>query len=374
MKNIYPQKGLSLVELMVAVTVSLFLVLGIFEIYLSNQGNYKTQKQISRLQENGRYAIHKLTESIRMGGNMGGINNRLAVKAATGVTFSAVSGECYSTGSRNWSIPMIDTSGIDHPPLLYGTNDTKAPFDSCIATDNYEGGDIISVHYADAQSFEDDGNSGTAATKVEGSDEDVFKAGTLFIRTDIKETKVFETVTCGGTAPDLHCDLESNSATASDTAINSLVKAELFYIRACNDTSSDCVTTNPDNIPTLVRVSLEPGASSPVVKHTALIEGVVSMQIQYGIDSDNDALHTIDRYENASDGDLGSFITSPRNWSRVKTVRLWLLMRSPEKELGYVDPNAPYTLGDQTVTVENGYRHMLFTTTVNLRNPGQQTL
>jgi len=363
MNTFTSNKGMSLVELMVAITISLFLIIGIFQIYLNSQTNYKTQKQISRLQENGRFAMHKLTQSIRMGGNLGGTFDRFNVKAVTSPGFSAIAGECY-TGTRRWAMPMIDTATVP-PPLLYGTDDSIAGFTGCVSAANYGTGDVISVHYASPQSFQD---TGTPANKIIAGDTDVVQAGTLFLRADINQGKVYETKTCRSSPID--CEIESNAQSTSFTAVNSPVKAELFYIRRCNDTSADCpVTPSANDIPTLTRVSLEPGG--PLVRHTALIEGVVSMQIQYGIDSDNDPQHTIDRYENADDGDLGSFIGEPLKWNRVKTVRVWLLMRSPDKEVGYVDPNAPYTMGDQSVTVDDGYRHMLFTTTINLRNPGQ---
>jgi type IV pilus assembly protein PilW len=69
------QLGLTLIELMVAITVGLILTAGVLQIFLSNQQTYRIQETMSRLQENGRFAINMLTRDIRMAGFWGCNNN-----------------------------------------------------------------------------------------------------------------------------------------------------------------------------------------------------------------------------------------------------------------------------------------------------------
>lgn len=63
--------GLTLVELMVAMTVGLILMAGVIQIFSSNKQTYRVQEATSRLQENGRFAAGMLMHDIRMAGFWG---------------------------------------------------------------------------------------------------------------------------------------------------------------------------------------------------------------------------------------------------------------------------------------------------------------
>ncbi|MFK7816517.1 MAG: PilW family protein [Gammaproteobacteria bacterium] len=62
------QKGLSIVELMVALVLSLVVLLVTTSIYVSNKQTYRFLDQYSMLQENGRFAIFFLREHILQAG------------------------------------------------------------------------------------------------------------------------------------------------------------------------------------------------------------------------------------------------------------------------------------------------------------------
>jgi type IV pilus assembly protein PilW len=62
------QKGLSIVELMIALTLSLILLAGVIQVFLSTRQTYQTNEVISRMQENGRFALDFMTRSVRLGG------------------------------------------------------------------------------------------------------------------------------------------------------------------------------------------------------------------------------------------------------------------------------------------------------------------
>ena len=65
------QRGLTLVELMVAIVLSLILTAGVIQIFLSNKQTYSFQEAMSRNQENGRYAMEVLARDLRMAGFTG---------------------------------------------------------------------------------------------------------------------------------------------------------------------------------------------------------------------------------------------------------------------------------------------------------------
>jgi len=65
------QKGIGLVEIMVALVVSSLLVAGVVQIFVSNRQAYDLQGELAELQENGRFAFQFLTQDLRMAGYMG---------------------------------------------------------------------------------------------------------------------------------------------------------------------------------------------------------------------------------------------------------------------------------------------------------------
>jgi len=64
----YHQKGLSLVELLVAMLLGLILTGGALQMMLSSQEIYQTTDTLSRIQENGRFTLNFLAKDIRMAG------------------------------------------------------------------------------------------------------------------------------------------------------------------------------------------------------------------------------------------------------------------------------------------------------------------
>ena len=65
------QQGVTLVELMIAITISSIVAIGISSVYTSSKRSYKLQEEFSRLQENGRFAINHITRFVRSAGYSG---------------------------------------------------------------------------------------------------------------------------------------------------------------------------------------------------------------------------------------------------------------------------------------------------------------
>ena len=71
MKYLKHQQGISLVEVLVALVISLFLLAGIIQVYVANKSSYGFSNSISRIQENGRYAMDIMAQDLRMAGFFG---------------------------------------------------------------------------------------------------------------------------------------------------------------------------------------------------------------------------------------------------------------------------------------------------------------
>ena len=85
------QIGVSLVEVMVALTMGLFVVGGAAAIYLANRNSFATVENVARVEENARFAAELLARDIREAGN--------SPCGGAMTTANLVS----STASRNWA-------------------------------------------------------------------------------------------------------------------------------------------------------------------------------------------------------------------------------------------------------------------------------
>lgn len=67
----YRQRGLSLIELMISITLGLILLTGVMQMFLSSRAVFSTQQGMSRIQESGRLAMEFVSRDVRMAGYMG---------------------------------------------------------------------------------------------------------------------------------------------------------------------------------------------------------------------------------------------------------------------------------------------------------------
>jgi type IV pilus assembly protein PilW len=65
------QRGLSLIEIMVAMLISMFLLGGVIQVYSSTRVSYQTNEGLSRLQENARFIFDRIAADLNSAGYMG---------------------------------------------------------------------------------------------------------------------------------------------------------------------------------------------------------------------------------------------------------------------------------------------------------------
>jgi type IV pilus assembly protein PilW len=78
------QHGLTLIELMVAMVLGLLVAAGIVTVFASTSSSNKAQDQLARLQEEGRFAITKLSTDLRMANGQYCTNSGGVAKPGTG--------------------------------------------------------------------------------------------------------------------------------------------------------------------------------------------------------------------------------------------------------------------------------------------------
>lgn len=118
------EAGLTIIELLVALSLSTFLLMGVFSLFNGVTGTYNLVSGLSQIQENGRFSITFLSQDIRMAGYFGYLDD-----VSTQVLPSPPTGtetDCL----KNW------VWRIEEP--IFGYDQTQfnpgAPFLSCIPT------------------------------------------------------------------------------------------------------------------------------------------------------------------------------------------------------------------------------------------------
>ena len=86
------QRGVTLIELMVAMVLGLIVAAGIVTLFLSTSSSNRAQNQMARLQEEGRYAVNRISADLKMAGaqycsSTGGIAN---LAASSGVALDSL--------------------------------------------------------------------------------------------------------------------------------------------------------------------------------------------------------------------------------------------------------------------------------------------
>lgn len=157
--NISLQRGLTLIEVMIAMLLGVFLIAGILQIFISAKQTYRMQENLSRLQENGRFAMDFISRDFRMADFRECATNPSVPTAIVGtngagtaadtitITWSmAACGAAAATTSIAYSIqngaggqPALFQNanelveGVENLQILYGA-DTNTPTDG---TPNY---------------------------------------------------------------------------------------------------------------------------------------------------------------------------------------------------------------------------------------------
>lgn len=313
------QAGLSLVELMIAITLSLLLIAGVLQIFLSSKQTYSTNNALSRVQESGRFAMDFLTHDVRNTGYKG-----------------QCLGEPLNHGITNilWRL---------EEPIQGWNNITAKP--AHLSGTPVNGTDVLLTKFA-AGPEEVDASTANTATN-----------DTINLGTNVSGTAQ-HAITLVSDA--ISCDLFQNTAGSNATSVakdagtnwthDYTDKTEVlplqnatYYIRANNG--------RPNS---LVRERLSTSTTAAEWVTEELVDGIQDMQILYGIAG-------VDRQ--VTDYVAANDVT---NWDNVVSVRIDLLVVSADTNV--VTENQVLAFNGANVTIDNRRLAQVFSSTIGIRN------
>jgi type IV pilus assembly protein PilW len=315
--KITTQYGLSLVELMVAVTIGLIVSGAVATIFIQSKASYTQNDEINYLQDNGRYALNQLASDLEIAGFFGGMAapDTISFEPDPLIDNYLISGSSFECGPATKIISGVASWTYDAgKPISYSASpdaSTVAANFPCVA--GYQSGsDFLAVKRVKGEAL-----TGSLASH------------TVYLYTD-------------------HSDgaFHTNKIPLPGTMEAYEYYVHLYYLK--------------NNI--LKKMYLVWDGSKFAMKETDLAEGIENFHIVFGIDSATDTDTIPDYYTSTpSDTELASAVTA----------RVYVLARGSKEMSGYTNAKT-YQLGDLTVdysSSSDGYYRRVFSTAVVLRNP-----
>jgi len=377
-------RGLSLIELLVAITLGAILLGGAITLFVNNRDTYKTTTELSRLQETARYALNMMVKDIRMAGYFGCADRLDTVTDNTG----AAAGDLWNPANpiEGWE---GDVAGNYLPSNVAGNGfgsvvDIVA--DNPGTTDGDDGRvlalggtvpDSITLRYLAGSMGTANGNAtvldnlvtksvdGTATEDIEVDSADGYSIGQVVAVTDCGGSDIFQVNNVDPAATPPTVQTVTALSRTYNATLNPMIAPFVgvrYYIGA-SGRSPDPVN---DPYPSLYRtiVNAPPGGGALFEDPQELFEGVESMQILYGVDTDADGAPN--NYVRAGDAPLD--VANPGNWANVVSVRIAIVVRTIDQYGREVDTST-YPVNNIVFNpTDDRRRRRVFTTTAMVRN------
>lgn len=338
--------GFTIVELMVAITLGLFLLIGLSSLLVSTVGTRSELDKSARQIDNGRYALQLLTEDIQLAGFVGASSSSAFATVAPIACPAAVAdlGYVASTAPGATTVPMA----------VYAPS--AAP--GCIS--NVKAGAAVLV---------------------------VTRAGTnaIDLTSVIAGETYIQVSTCGTDALPFAADVGSSAASftlmqkdclpAKLAQLRKIVQ-RVYFVSTCN-------VCGTDTTPTLKMAEYLNGAMTI----TPLVEGIEDLQFDYGIDID--ANGSPDCYTSNPGSPPAAEIavaTCPQtvpaydwtaantNWANVMAVRIHVLARNTDSSGSWTDKRT-YDMGlalPSDGPFNDHYKRHVYSTVARLYNVSGQ--
>lgn len=352
----FKQKGLSLVELMIAIMLGLILLTGVMQVFLSSKNVYSSQQALSRIQETGRMAMEFLSRDIRMAGFMGCASRGESFKITnmlntpTSVTYN------FNESIRGYEHPGFPIANSKITQTIKSNTDV-------IAVRYAEGTPLYVTKNNDATTLYIN-NSGETRQCSSGTSLSGLCANDILVITDCEKANVFQAteIKAGSGAPDDKVNIlhelggtNPGPGNAVPTWGGSADKPNTFSIGSqilIAKSNIYFIANGISGFPSLWQSSN--GAN------LELLEGVEDMHITYGIDTEATPDFIPNEYKLAKD------IT---NWKQVVAVRIELLVSSLEDKVTSDHQVYKFPTDATATTTATDFRlRQVFTNTIALRN------
>lgn len=326
------QQGLSMIEMMISITIGLLILAALSTLFVNQNKARSELDKSNRMIDNGRYALEILTDNLRMAGYYD----------------SFLPSDIPTATPDPCSVATLTNAATNLDALLHHVQGYNAA-----AQASQISGPPCSLTYT----------AGSAATIKPGSD-------ILVLRRASTATPVPAASAAAATiylqASNCFTDSAFYQLAAGSAAFSALHEKDCTSLSGLRPFIVQVYFVSPDNnvgdgIPTLKRRELDQATGTFIT--TPLVEGIEYMQIDYGLDTNDDGSPD------------PPYIASPTmaQWVDIMSVRINIIARNNETTSGYTDTKS-YVLGGAGVFGPFGdpYKRHAYTQLVRLVNPSSR--
>jgi len=368
-------------ELMVGLSIGMVLTLGMFTMIVSTSQSFRVNDDFSRMQENATAAFRYLGDSLRQAGFYGSSQDTtsMQIPAGSAVATTTDCGSAAVTPAVNFALDFRTPirAYMNYTPLT-----VNADF-PCIRQANFNQGPPIAnpnpilvtrgasgfrVCWAIVAAVPNVSPACSGTINLLTNQQNY--ATTIYVQADPYTGYAFygadyATLRAGPTA--------RRYGSGNDMEMFEY-RAHVYYIRPCSRPAGgavNCTGAADDDghpIPTLVRQELIGSAMTEV----PLVEGIDLIDYRFGIDTTGDG--TADVYS--------ANIVTAAQWLQVVSVKVTILVRSPNINIEYSDASKQYDLlGDGATVIYRctnspapacNYKRKIFSQTIQVRNIAQR--
>lgn len=332
MMNHHIQRGFTLIEILIVLTISAIMLLGIAKIFdITKRGYIATESQ-SRMQENARLALYLINRDFRQAGLMG-CRSGLSVRAGSvlgteNLLTSSHENNFFSGSGSTTTLNSVVSERVTSSPSSWVPSNTIVGTDVITIRGAFSAGRLTTASAA-GTNIPLDNSDGFFTTPV----------GSTFDRlliTDCQKVSAVKVDAAATAAVTANANLMATYPTGSEVF---KLDTAVYFIR------------NDGGVPSLWRKL----NTSPA---NVLVEGVENLRLLFGQDTNDDARP--DRFVAAG--------TAGLDMNQVVALRIAILVRSLRNDVDLgAHTQSPDLLGS-TLTFNDALRRDVYTMTISFRN------
>jgi type IV pilus assembly protein PilW len=336
-------RGLSIVELLVAITLVLLLALAVTTLLTNNDAARREIDSTAQQIENGRYAMELVRNDVRLAGYYGEF-----VPPFGAVSWQLPANPCDPTlANLGWSaigpkVPVPISGFESHDPAL------AALSPQCI-NHRAANSDVLVVR----------------RTATSALTPPLTASNTPYLQVSLQTPRcasgeaafVFDT-------PQTPSAFTLHQRDCVTPAVVRRYLVHVYYVSTCDNCAAN------DGIPTLKRVELSAGSMAT----SSLAQGITDFRVDYGLDTNYDGFPDV--YQKCGASGAYSGPCTAADWANVTVVKAYLLARNAAPTPGYVDSKT-YVMGLSGALPAFGegdkpYRRRLYSAPIRVMGPSDQ--
>lgn len=314
------QRGFTVVEIMIAMLLSLTLAAGVITVFVNNSYSFTQDENMARMQDDARHALREIAFELGMAGHYADLHVPDIVTPDSALSLAA---DCGPPGEVDWMYQLIAA----------GTENSL----SVSAIDNATAAEVAASHTCFENNEILPGSDVVSIKRVAGQRSDAPSDNAIYLRTN-------------GTVGLLYMAPipETPSLEVATPYADWQFSPSIYYVRQYANAVGD-------GIPTLCRKVLR--GAGPSMTTECLATGIENLQVEYGIDT-------------SEDGQPNIYLTSPsiEEMQDVVTARIFLLVRTTARDTRYENETTYSVSNAPDYAPADGFHRRILSTSVTIRN------